>query len=254
MAKSMGQTITLQRIKKSHVGTFLKKVLRPVLPGWVDEGRKIVQGPHLRKLLGRVTAESPRIHNLLNAGAGEGLYSHLLLSLPGVTQILELDASYNHCTRPSYPRQQFMAASLAAMPFSDHTMDLILCSEVLEHIVQDEQALNELTRVLSPGGWLLITVPTPPAVFDPAHVREGYYPGDLTERLKNRGLQVVEVRFCMHAVFQFFLKRYRRGRIPRAVVFMLSWVDRGLLLGQPMDLMILARRSNPSEFESAMVL
>lgn len=240
----MSQILTLQSLKKSYLGTVLKKVLYPVLPGWVDEGRKVVQGPHLRKLLERVAAESPRPNNVLNAGAGEGLYSYLLLALPGMKQVLELDASYTHCLRKAEsPKQKFLAASLAALPLGDHTIDLILCSEVLEHIVEDEKALNELTRVLSPRAWLLISVPTPPAVFDPAHVREGYHPNELTERLEKRDFEVVETRFCMHAAFQFFLKRYRQGWVPRAVVFMLCWIDRRFPLGRPMDVMILARRN-----------
>jgi len=235
----------VQAIKKSYFGSVLKKIARPLLPGWVDPGRLIVQGPHLRRMLQRVMRESPGIENVLNAGAGEGLYSHLLLEFPDTQQVLELDASYHQCfRRASNLKQQFLAASLTTLPLVDETIDLILCSEVLEHIQQDEAALYELTRVLVPGGWLLISVPTPPAVFDSAHIREGYTVGELSKLLGKNGLEVVEVRFCMHAVFKFFLKSYRPGWVPRGVVFILSWLDRGLPLGQPMDLMILARKES----------
>jgi SAM-dependent methyltransferase len=239
----MSEVLILQTIKKSYLGTVLKKVARPILPGWVDAGRQIVQGPHLRKMLQRVMRESQRIENVLNAGAGEGLYSHLLLEFPATQQVLELDPSYHQCFRRASNRnQRFLAASLTTLPLADETIDLILCSEVLEHIQQDEAALYELTRVLAPGGWLLISVPTPPAVFDPAHVREGYDVNELSKLLEQNGLEVVDVRFCMHAVFRFFLKAYRPGWVPRGVVFILSWLDRGVPLGQPMDLMILARK------------
>jgi ubiquinone/menaquinone biosynthesis C-methylase UbiE len=240
----MSEMLTLKGIKKSSIGRLLRKCARPILPGWVDSGRKIVQGPHLRKMLQRVMRESHRVNNILNAGAGEGLYSDILLAFPGRGQVLELDASYNQCFRTSGEdlRQRFLAASLTEIPLVDQTIDLILCSEVLEHIQEDEAALNELTRVLSPGGWLLISVPTPPAVFDRAHVREGYYLNDLSRRLTMRGLEVVEVRFCMHAVFRLFLKSYRQGVFPRGVVFILAWLDRGFPLSQPMDLMILSRK------------
>lgn len=239
----MSQMFVLQTIKKSYFGTVLKKVARPFLPGWVDEGRKIVQGPHLRKMLQHVITESPNLCNILNAGAGQGLYSHLLLAFPGAMRVLELDASYNRSfRRTNHARQQFLAASLTEMPLADQSMDLILCSEVLEHIEEDEKALNELIRVLSPRGWLLVSVPTPPAVFDPAHVREGYDLNDLSKLLEKEGLDVVEVRYCMHAVFQLFLKSYRQGWVPRGIVSILSWIDRMVALGQPMDLMILSRK------------
>jgi hypothetical protein len=46
-------------------------MLRPLLGGWPDEGREIVQGPPLKRLLRR--AASARM--VLNAGAGEGLFT-----------------------------------------------------------------------------------------------------------------------------------------------------------------------------------
>jgi SAM-dependent methyltransferase len=46
------------------------------------------------------------------------------------------------------------------VPFADATFDRIVCSEVLEHIWDDERAIAELVRVLRPGGRLAVTVPT----------------------------------------------------------------------------------------------
>jgi SAM-dependent methyltransferase len=227
--------------KHSRVGALLKRVARPVLPGWVDEGRIIVQGPYLRKMLERVIADS-RPANVLNAGAGEGLYSSLLLGLPS-KQVLELDVSYTQNFRKlADSRQRLLAASLTAIPLGDVSVDLILCSEVLEHIVEDELALDELTRVLSPSGWLLISVPTPPAVFDPAHVREGYRLRELADLLAKRGLEIVKAQFCMHAFFRFFLTRYRAGFVPRFLAYLLSWLDYRIPVGRPMDVMVLARK------------
>ena len=45
------------------------------------------------------------------------------------------------------------------LPFPDGTFDRVICSEVLEHIPDDEAAMAELSRVLSPGGTMAITVP-----------------------------------------------------------------------------------------------
>jgi SAM-dependent methyltransferase len=59
------------------------------------------------------------------------------------------------------------AASLAGavqgdgtlLPFSDGAFDRIIASEVLEHIEDDQAALDELARVLRPGGTIALTVP-----------------------------------------------------------------------------------------------
>lgn len=46
------------------------------------------------------------------------------------------------------------------LPFPDDTFDRIICSEVFEHIPDDEGAMIELHRVLKPGGVLAATVPS----------------------------------------------------------------------------------------------
>jgi len=45
------------------------------------------------------------------------------------------------------------------LPFPDDTFDRIIASEVLEHVLDDEGALDELARVLKPGGVLAATIP-----------------------------------------------------------------------------------------------
>jgi len=46
-----------------------------------------------------------------------------------------------------------------ALPFADSEFDRIVAAEVLEHIPADIQAINELVRVLRPGGTLAVSVP-----------------------------------------------------------------------------------------------
>ncbi len=46
-----------------------------------------------------------------------------------------------------------------AMPFADGTFDRVIAAEVLEHIPGDQQAMNEIARVLAPGGIAAVTVP-----------------------------------------------------------------------------------------------
>jgi ubiquinone/menaquinone biosynthesis C-methylase UbiE len=45
------------------------------------------------------------------------------------------------------------------LPFEDNEFDFVVALDVLEHIDQDREALNEWHRVLKPGGQLMITVP-----------------------------------------------------------------------------------------------
>jgi SAM-dependent methyltransferase len=51
------------------------------------------------------------------------------------------------------------AASVTQLPFADETFDLVICSEVLEHIVDDHRAMSEIVRVLKPDCQLVVSVP-----------------------------------------------------------------------------------------------
>jgi SAM-dependent methyltransferase len=44
-----------------------------------------------------------------------------------------------------------------ALPFVDGAFDVVLCTEVLEHLVEPQRAIDEMHRVLKPGGQLLLT-------------------------------------------------------------------------------------------------
>jgi predicted SAM-dependent methyltransferase len=98
-------------------------------------------------------------------------------------------------------------ADITALPFSDRSFDVILCSHVLEHVVDDRRALRELFRVLKPSGWAVVQVPTSrrlsetfedPTIVSPEdrervygqtdHVR--IYGRDFAERVREAGFTV----------------------------------------------------------------
>lgn len=50
-------------------------------------------------------------------------------------------------------------ADICNLPFDDDSFDIILCNHVLEHIPNDTKAMEELYRVLRPGGWGIFQIP-----------------------------------------------------------------------------------------------
>lgn len=50
-------------------------------------------------------------------------------------------------------------ADICNLPFSDNEFDVILCNHVLEHIPDDTKAIQELYRVLKPGGMGIFQIP-----------------------------------------------------------------------------------------------
>ena len=54
------------------------------------------------------------------------------------------------------------ALDLTALDLPDRSVDVLLCSHVLEHIVDDRKAMAEICRVLRDEGWALVNVPSDP--------------------------------------------------------------------------------------------
>lgn len=58
----------------------------------------------------------------------------------------------------SYPCAQ--EVDITSIPFPEASFDAIVCIHVLEHVPAEAKAIAELHRVLRPGGWALLAVPT----------------------------------------------------------------------------------------------
>ncbi|MFD2551892.1 class I SAM-dependent methyltransferase [Bizionia sediminis] len=50
-------------------------------------------------------------------------------------------------------------ADICNLPFADHSFDVVLCNHVLEHIPNDTKAMQELYRVMKPGGYGIFQIP-----------------------------------------------------------------------------------------------
>jgi SAM-dependent methyltransferase len=60
---------------------------------------------------------------------------------------------------PAGASASVVLADATAMPFPDGSFDRVIAAEVLEHIPADQAAMNEIARVLRPGGVAAVTVP-----------------------------------------------------------------------------------------------
>lgn len=105
----------------------------------------------------------------------------------------------------------------------------VLAIDVLEHIDDDERAIQQISGVLRPGGQLVVSVPTPryPEVFGQAfhdhlgHVRPGYWLEDLAPKLEACGLVVTRHRYYTGRAAARACRLFYGMRIP--YVFGVLW-------------------------------
>ncbi len=92
---------------------------------------------------------------ILDAGCGKGRYASILKRLYPSADITAMDISAE-MLRHVEPSIRTVQHGILDMPFADGSFDAVICIEALEHVVQIREAVQELARVLAPGGILVI--------------------------------------------------------------------------------------------------
>lgn len=138
---------------------------------------------------------------VLEVGAGIGTFSELLLEKP-IEHLLVMEP-WEPCVEvlnQEFGMNERVTVLDEALPGApslegkDDTIDFILCQNVLEHIGDDQGALDAMAAALKPGGQLHLLVPANPRLYGPldksyAHFRR-YTKGVVRERLMLAGLEV----------------------------------------------------------------
>lgn len=105
----------------------------------------------------------------LDVGCGEGRHSLAAYLKPGI-DVVGVDLSYADlqtarariADMEAFDPQgciNFLQGDATCLPFPDASFECVICSEVLEHIPNFLSVVDELVRVLKPGGRLCVTVP-----------------------------------------------------------------------------------------------
>jgi SAM-dependent methyltransferase len=89
---------------------------------------------------------------------------------------------------------QVTLGEVCALPFADAAFDLVCALDIVEHVDDDDGALSEISRVVRPGGTVLVSMPLHPSrwtAFDDfvGHKRR-YEPAQLFEKLASHHLVV----------------------------------------------------------------
>lgn len=197
---------------------------------------------------------------ILDAGCGYGIYS-LSLSEKG-NEIYSIDLEekrIKHLNKlkkydAKFSKIKSFVGSINNLPFASNYFDVVLCSEVIEHIKDDKLAFSELTRVIRKGGNLILTVPTVSKSnkinykkFE--HERPGYSVQDIKSLAEKNKMKIVKFSFYERAFGSFAFKIHNKfsNKIIVSLLFyplyLFSFLDNLFKIGEPNGQVVLLEKA-----------
>ncbi|MGB3904936.1 MAG: class I SAM-dependent methyltransferase [Anaerolineae bacterium] len=157
-------------------------------PRWSNLSYNVPLVARYRAILDLIPLTSRMI---LDVGCGDGYLMHLLYRrgfkcLVGIDND-PLGIQFAHEKLRAHDDSaacQVSVASVYNLPSSSLSFDSVVMADVIEHLNAPEQALREVSRVLTPDGALILSTPNwqPDRRWDASHVRE-YEPEELNSML-----------------------------------------------------------------------
>jgi SAM-dependent methyltransferase len=164
---------------------------------------------------------------VLDAGSGNGSIATNVGRLGH--SVVALNFSENElqrCQRRNpYPNVTFELQDLRSLGERDDLrdrFDVVICTEVIEHVLDDRKCMRDLAKTLKTGGQLLLTTPNldyrpldgkvePPyePIEDGRHVRKGYDDRQLRQLARTADLDVIDIQYCSSDWSQRLTRWYR---------------------------------------------
>ncbi|EKD84378.1 MAG: Methyltransferase type 11 [uncultured bacterium] len=150
------------------------------------------------KWLATQLSQIPSGMRILDAGAGELRNKKNCLHLNYVSQdFCQYEGTGNgkglHTGTWDTSKIDFVC-DITSIPEPDNSFDVILCSEVFEHVPDPLSALREFARLLTPGGKLILTAPFSSHVhFAPYHFCTGFSRYWYEHHLPAAGFNIIEL-------------------------------------------------------------
>lgn len=97
---------------------------------------------------------------MLDVGAGDGHLTGVIAERAGARRAVAVDGAFPPALAPpACPVEKVVADLASGLPFRDASFDLVTCLEVVEHVADPDGLLDEIARVLAPGGHAVLSTP-----------------------------------------------------------------------------------------------
>jgi len=141
----------------------------------------------------------------LDVGTSTGTNLRMLRTL-GFGNVQGLDASeeaIRFCAQKGFLTVR--KGDMCSMPFASNEFDLVLATDVIEHVDDDALAVAEIARILKPGGVALITVPTFRCLWglqdEVAKHKRRYRKSELLALVASSGMQIEREYYFNYLLF-----------------------------------------------------
>lgn len=190
-----------------------------------------------RSMLAYVEAAKLVEGRVLEIGTGTGYGVDIIA--PNVEHFVTLDKYRSEELGALPANVEFLEAKVPPLPFADDSFDCVVSFQVIEHIKRDRAFVEEVRRVLKPGGRFIVSTPNRPMSLtrNPWHVRE-YNAKQFGELLAS--FSKVEARGVAgnERVWAYYEKnRESVNRIMRFDILRMQWWLPRWLLQLPYDVM-----------------
>lgn len=167
--------------------------------------------------------ENGKLGRTLHIGSGEGDYDRLIRSAVEslvAGDINQEDVEFARRLNEDLPDIEYKTFDALALPFESRSFELVIAIDVLEHVASADQMMQEVSRVLRPGGTAIISFPSLhfPVTYDPinrvlarfgTHISLGAYafghdklidPEWFQQLARQHGLQTQEATYLTKAL------------------------------------------------------
>jgi SAM-dependent methyltransferase len=130
------------------------------------------------RMLAGVLARRPGPQRIVDVGCGDGAATHVLARIDPRNTVIGIDWSAAALARARARGLLVVQGGVegSGLPLAGGRADVVVMSELIEHLVDTDGAVDEARRVLRPGGVLLLSTPNLAAWFNRGLVALGIQP------------------------------------------------------------------------------
>lgn len=163
--------MTMTRSTVDSLREFYEEPGVPISSG-SDRGRRQL------RMLATMLRDRPGRQRILDVGCGDGAATGMVARFDPRNHVVGIDWSTRAVRHAGEHGFTVVSGGVEGpgLPIATGTVDIVIMSELIEHLVDTDAALAEVWRVLRPGGALLLSTPNLAAWYNRALLAVGVQP------------------------------------------------------------------------------